>query len=300
VPFDFQRRRVSVLLERDGKTVLLLPGPPREMKPMFVDLVRGPLARFAGGAVVVRRILKTTGRGESQIEEIAQPIYARWSQATPPVQTTILATPGQVELHLSARAASIEQASNVLDAAARELTDALGPAVFATGNARMEEVVGGMLRDRGLWIATAESCTGGLLASRLTDVPGSSDYVERGVVCYSNRAKTDLLGVPEEIIREHGVVSEPVAAAMARGIRERARTDLGVGITGIAGPAGGSEAKPVGTVVIALASAAGVRARTFWFPGDREHVKVFASQAALDMVRRHLIESASSEMKKAE
>jgi nicotinamide-nucleotide amidase len=281
----------GLLFEREGKVIALLPGPPREMKAMFEGLVRGRLVRLAGGSSVFRRVLKTTGRPESQIEEVVQPIYARWASAPTPIRTTILATPGQIELHLAVRAENAERAGAVLDAATEEIAAALGPTLFARDNQRLEEVVGQMLRERALSVATAESCTGGLLASRLTDVPGSSDYVERGVICYSNRAKAELLGVPEAMIREHGAVSEPVGLAMARGIRERARTDLGVGITGIAGPAGGTPAKPVGTVVVALAWAGGERVRTLWFPGDREQVKFHASQAALDMVRRHLLKA---------
>jgi nicotinamide-nucleotide amidase len=281
----------GLLFEREGKVIALLPGPPREMKAMFEGLVRGRLVRLAGGSSVFRRVLKTTGRPESQIEEVVQPIYARWASAPTPIQTTILATPGQIELHLAVRAENAERAGAVLDAATEEIAAALGPTLFARDNRRLEEVVGQMLRERALAVATAESCTGGLLASRLTDVPGSSDYVERGVICYSNRAKAELLGVPEAMIREHGAVSEPVGLAMARGIRERARTDLGVGITGIAGPTGGTPAKPVGTVVVALAWAGGERVRTLWFPGDREQVKFHASQAALDMVRRHLLKA---------
>lgn len=283
----------GLLIDRAGKTIVLLPGPPREMKPMVDALVRGRLAAFAGAGRVVRRVLKTTGRGESLIEEVVQPIYARWAHADLPVRTTILATPGSVELHLAVSADSVERARGVLDAATEEIAAALGPTLYAKDNERLEEVVGAMLRERGLWIATAESCTGGLLASRLTDVPGSSDYVERGVICYSNRAKTELLAVPDALIREHGAVSEPVGLAMAGGVRDLSRTDLGVAITGIAGPSGGTAEKPVGTVVVALAWAGGQRARTMWFPGDREHVKFFASQAALDVVRRYLLGVAS-------
>lgn len=279
----------GLLLEREGKLIVLLPGPPHEMKAMLDRLVHERLAGLCGGTILVRRVLKTTGRPESQIEEVVQPIYARWAEAPTPIRTTILAAPGQIELHLAVRAEDADQARVVLDAATAEIAAALGPDLFAVGDHPLEEVVGTMLRERGLWIATAESCTGGLLASRLTDVPGSSEYVERGVVCYSNRAKTELLGVPEAMIREHGAVSEPVAIAMAAGIRERAGSDLGVGVTGIAGPSGGTTTKPAGTVVVAIAWTGGNRVRTLWFPGGRGQVKFHASQAALDMVRRHLL-----------
>jgi PncC family amidohydrolase len=148
--------------------------------------------------------------------------------------------------------------------------------------------VGEALAARGLWIAAAESCTGGLVTSRLTDVAGSSRYVGASIVAYANEAKTSFLGVSADVIAAHGAVSEPVARAMAEGIRSRAPADLGLGITGIAGPTGGTPEKPVGTVAIALASADGISGRTFRFFGDREQVKFQASQAALDMVRRHL------------
>jgi nicotinamide-nucleotide amidase len=279
----------GLVIVHDRRLVVLLPGPPRELKPMVERVVRDHLAPFAGAFRLVRRVLRTTGRPESQVDEVVAPIYTRWAAWPTPIQTTILASPGQIELHLAVRAPDQAQAERVLDEATREAAEALGPTLFAIGNRRLEEVVGDLLRRQRLTISTAESCTGGLLASRLTDVAGSSDYVERGVVCYSNRAKTELLGVPDELILEHGAVSEAVAAAMARGIRERAGTDLGVGITGIAGPGGGSAAKPVGTVVIALAWAGGEVVVRSWFPGEREQVKYFSSQAALDMVRRHLM-----------
>jgi nicotinamide-nucleotide amidase len=278
----------GLLLERAGKTMLLLPGPPREMKPMLDAFVRERLAH-AGGAVIYRRVLKTTGRPESQIDEIAHPIYEQWANAPRPIRTTILATPGQIELHLTLLADDPELARSALDQATAELAAVLGPTLFATDGRRLEEVVGDMLRERSLSIATAESCTGGLLCSRLTDVPGSSAYVERGVVCYSNRSKVEMLGVPDEVIRDHGAVSEPVGIAMAQGIRHRAATAIGVGITGIAGPTGGTPAKPVGTVVVAIAWAGGDQVRTSWFPGDRDQVRAHAAQAALDMVRRHLM-----------
>jgi nicotinamide-nucleotide amidase len=164
----------------------------------------------------------------------------------------------------------------------------LGPDVYSTDGRSLEAVVGDLLVERGLHIGVGESCTGGLIASRLTDVPGSSRYVDQAVVVYSNDAKTALLGVPADLLREHGAVSEPVAVAMAEGIKTRARADVGVGVTGIAGPTGGSAEKPVGTVVVSVVTESDRRVRTFRFFGDRELVKFQASQAALDMVRRLL------------
>ena len=169
------------------------------------------------------------------------------------------------------------------------LAGVLGANLASTDGRSLEHVVGALLADRGWWIALAESCTGGLTASRLTDIAGSSAYVERGVVTYSNRAKTELLGVPEALLVEHGAVSEPVATAMAQGIRARAGVDIGVGITGIAGPGGGTETKPVGMVCVAVDGPSGSRVTTQRFPGARTQVKTFASGSALDMIRRYLI-----------
>ena len=177
-----------------------------------------------------------------------------------------------------------------LDHAVAELAGALGPDLVSTDGAVLEAVVGDLLRARGWWVAFAESCTGGLATSRMTDVPGSSAYVERSVVVYSNRAKIELLGVPEQLIADHGAVSEPVALAMAAGIRKRAGVNIGIGITGIAGPGGGSEHKPVGTVCIAVDGGEG-KVRTFRFPGGREMVKAMSANWAIDMLRRYLIKS---------
>ena len=175
-----------------------------------------------------------------------------------------------------------------LAAAAAQVVSVLGPDVFSTSGEDLEAVVGGELAARGLRLAVAESCTGGLITSRLTDVPGSSRYVERGIVAYTNQAKVELLGVPAALIDAHGAVSEPVAVAMAEGIRACARVDIGVGVTGVAGPGGGTPAKPVGTVAIAAVAPGVSRSRVFRFHGERAQVKFQASQAALDIVRRML------------
>ena len=276
-------------IEHDGRLIALLPGPPREMQPMFDEWCAATLAMRAGGARIHKAMLFVAGRGESHVEEIAQPIYSKWMRETPPIETTILAMPGQVELHLMVRSEQETDAPARLGAAREELVAALGADVFSTDGRSMEEVVGATLRERELTIAAAESCTGGLLLSRLTDIAGSSDYVLGGAVTYSNALKTTLAGVPPSLIDAHGAVSEPVAVALAEGVRERTGASLGLGITGIAGPGGGTSEKPVGTVAIALCgSDIETRVRTFSFFGGRPQVKFQATQAALDMVRRGL------------
>jgi nicotinamide-nucleotide amidase len=195
-----------------------------------------------------------------------------------------------VDLHLSVRAAA-DVAREVLDRAAGQVTEILGSHVYSVDGGSLEETVGEALAARSLRLAVAESCTGGLIASRLTDVPGSSRYLEEGVVAYANHAKMSLLSVPETLLAEHGAVSEAVARAMAEGIRQHAGADVGLGVTGIAGPGGGSAEKPVGSVAIAVTGRGPdeARSRLFRFPGERDRVKFQASQAALDMVRRMVL-----------
>jgi nicotinamide-nucleotide amidase len=276
-------------MDEGERIVLLLPGPPRELRPILSALVDGPLRERSAGAALVRRIIRIAGRIESQTDEALQPLYRAWERQTPPVAATILAALGQIEVHLSARASTREMAERALDAAVREAGEVLGDDAFSTDGRQLQEVVGDLLAQRGLRIAVAESCTGGLVTSRLTDVPGSSRYVERAVVTYANDAKIHLLGVPREMLEEHGAVSEPVAMAMAGGIRANAGVEIGVGVTGIAGPGGGSPEKPVGTVAIAAIAQSATRSRVFRFHGEREQIKFQASQAALDMVRRMLL-----------
>lgn len=275
-------------LTHDGAVIVLLPGPPREMKPMMAGEVRSRLLALAGDTRLHRRLVRVSGKGESAVEEVVQPIYSRWLAQDPRIETTILAGLGQVELHLVLQSTDAARAALVLAVAVAELTAALGQDVVSTDGRGLEAVVGDLLRARGWSVALAESCTGGLATSRLTDVPGSSDYVERSVVAYSNQAKVELLGVPVALIQQHGAVSEAVAVAMAEGIRDRAGVNVGVGITGIAGPGGGSDDKPVGTVCIAVAGAR-TEVRTFRFPGGREMVKAMSANWAIDLLRRQLL-----------
>jgi competence/damage-inducible protein CinA-like protein len=272
-------------VEAGEKVVLMLPGPPKELQPMVDALARSRLLQRSGGRRLRRRVIKITGRTESHVDEVAHPIYATFEQRPVPIQTTILASPGQIELRLAAQGNDVDAMDRALDAAVTELADRLAPAVFSVDGRGLEEVVGALLRDRGETIAVAESCTGGLILARLTDVPGSSAWVRGGVMAYANDVKVEQLGVPPDLMAAHGAVSEPVAEAMADGVRARLHAHVGVSVTGIAGPTGGSEAKPVGTVVIAV-SGASPSVRTFRFPGDRQTVRRHATQAALDMVRR--------------
>jgi nicotinamide-nucleotide amidase len=277
-------------MEHGDQVLLLLPGPPRELKPMMLAVADGLLRERAAGVALVRRIVRIAGRIESQAEELLRPLYREWEEWPHPVSATILAALGQLELHLSVRGPQRAEAERVVQEAVARVQDVFGADVFSVDGRTLEQVAGEMLAERQLTIAVAESCTGGLITSRLTDVAGSSRYVERGVVTYSNEAKTELLGVPAELIAEHGAVSEAVALSMADGIRGRARVGVGVGVTGIAGPGGGTDDKPVGTVAVAVMTAGATRSRLFRFLGEREQVKFQASQAALDMVRRIMLE----------
>ena len=220
--------------------LLLLPGPPREMAPMLVDALERHVAPRWGVTARRHRVVIVAGRSESWVDEQLQPIYGPWSLESPPVATTILASLGIVEVHLSASGGATANLDARLETAVSALTAPLGADVVSVDGRGLEQAVGDALVRRGWRIGVAESCTGGLITSRLTDVPGSSAYVDRGVVVYSNAAKSDLLGVPAALLEAHGAVSEPVATAMASGLRAASGVDLAVATTGIAGPGGGS------------------------------------------------------------
>ena len=278
-------------IERQGTSVALLPGPPREMTPMLEALIAERLQPRSGGAGLFRRVLKITGRSESDVDARAQPVYSTWLTAPIPIATTILAVMGQIELHLTATAPNRHDGEAALESAVQQLREALGPIVYSLDGRPLEAVIGDLLRAKRLTVSVAESCSGGLLASRITDVPGSSDYFDRGAVCYSNRAKEEWLGVPGALIAAHGAVSEPVASSMADGIAERSGSHVGIGITGIAGPGGGTPEKPVGTVVIAVTAPSAKQVRTFQFLGGRDMVKFQSAQAAMNMLRLMLLDA---------
>jgi nicotinamide-nucleotide amidase len=277
-------------LEVGDRVVVLLPGPPRELEPMFAALAQERLSSRAAPERLYRRVLRVAGRGESHVEEMVQPVYDRWRRAQPPVGTTVLASPGLVELHLSTRSASQDAAQDALDAATDELAAVLGNHVFSTDGRSLPEVVGELLHKDGFRVAIGESCTGGLVTARLVDIPGSSRYVETGVIAYSNEIKRTVLGVDPVLLQRHGAVSEAVAVAMAEGARRVGATDIGIGVTGVAGPDGGSDEKPVGTVCVGVVGPGRAQeARTSMFPGDRAMVRRLATQTALDLLRRVLL-----------
>jgi len=278
-------------LEDKGRMVALLPGPPRELKPLFLEQVLPRLQRQAGNTRMYHRELRITGLGESHVEERIRPIYTRYKE----VHTTILATPGEIQIHLRRWSEEPVEVNGQLDEIVRSFELALGDRIFAHSATPLEEVVAQLLIDNHASISAAESCTGGLLAERLTRIPGSSNYFLGGLVCYSNETKTAWAGVPAELIAAKGAVSSEVAIALAEGVRRNVGSSLGVGITGIAGPGGGTEEKPVGTVHIAVAGQSGVKEKMVHLAGDREAIRFYASQLGLDMVRMHFLYSASAQ-----
>jgi nicotinamide-nucleotide amidase len=272
-------------LETGRHRLVLLPGPPREVLPMFEREVKPRLAGLGRG-FSVRREIRLTGLGESAMEIRLKPVYA----AVPPAVTvTTLACPGDLAIHLTyAGGGPRPTAEALLDELEKAITKALGPWIYGRNGERLEDVVGALLRAQGRTIACAESCTGGLIGHRLTDIPGSSEYFLESAVVYGNRSKIRRLGVPAALIDRHGAVSAPVARAMARGIRETAGADIGVAVTGVAGPGGGTARKPVGLVYIALARERGTTVARNIFLGGRAQIKFQSSQKALDLVRKIL------------
>jgi nicotinamide-nucleotide amidase len=272
-------------IEHGGRLLVLLPGPPGEMEPLFAEHVLPLVRARAGARVIRRRVLRIAAMGESDVDQLAAPVYRAFDNP----KTTILGAAGQVELHLVGEGASEAEAESRIDVLAQALRQALPGRIYSEDGRELPQVVLALLGGRGLSLALADSCTGGLLSARLTDVPGASAVLERALVTYSNRAKTEELGVEASRLEAHGAVSGEVAAAMAEGARRVAGADVGVGITGIAGPDGGTDDKPVGLVFVALDGAAGTRVRRNLFPGGRERVRYQSTQVALEMLRRGLL-----------
>lgn len=275
----------GIKIEHEGKLIVLLPGPPRENQPMFNDYVMPDLERLSRGVRIAKRVLKVTGLGESALDDMVAPIYKEYTNPS----TTILFTDSEIEIHLTATADTAARAEEIVDELTDKLEEKLGYYCYSSSGESLEEVVGHRLRLKQLTIATAESCTGGLVAERITRVPGSSDYFIGSVISYTNETKARMLGVPDELIERHGPVSGEVAEEMARGVKARMNATIGLSVTGTAGPGGGTDAVPVGTVYIGLADDVVTSNRRLILPGDRHLIRWRASTAALEMVRRRYL-----------
>jgi len=272
-------------IDEGSPFIAVLPGVPREMRAMYQGGLRPALEeRFGGKMFTRRRVLRTCGMSESAVNQAIQDILR---SEVPIVGLTAKET--GVDVRVIARQSTLEQAQALLDRTEAAIREKLGDAIYGVDGQDLEEMVGALLTQRKLTLGVAESCTGGLISARITNIAGSSGYFERGAVVYSNRAKTEMLGLSPDLLERHGAVSAEVAAALAQGIRQAAGTDLGLAVTGIAGPGGGTDAKPVGLVYLSLSSAQGVKTTEHRFLGDREQVRSKTSQVALDMVRKYLI-----------
>jgi len=271
----------------DGREriILMLPGPPHELMALFEEQCVERLRAKLPAQFIATRVLKVAMMGESACDARVAPIYKKYAD----IQTTILAGAGEIQLHLKTRADSLKAAEERVDQLADEIEEELGDYVFSHQGESLEQIVSYYLQMRNLTLAVAESCTGGLLGERITSISGSSRYFVGGAIVYSNQLKTDFADVPAGLVEQHGAVSREVALALAEGIRKRCKANLGVGITGVAGPTGGTPEKPVGLVFHALASESGTDVLERTFPGDRKRIRWFATQQALDMVRRKLL-----------
>jgi len=271
----------------DGKEriLILLPGPPNELKGLFEGECIARLRSRIPPQHIATRELRIALMPESQVDARLAPIYKTFSD----VQTTILAGAGEIQLHLRCRKESRADAEARVEELVEKIDEEMGDAIFSRKGESLEQIVSYLLQMRGLTLATAESCTGGLLAQRITARSGSSRYFLGGAVVYSNELKTQFANVPKTLIKQHGAVSREVAKALAEGIRQRCVSSFGVGITGVAGPTGGTEQKPVGLVYVALAGEEGTQVVERNFPGDRKRIRWFATQQALEMIRRALL-----------
>ena len=269
-------------IDEGGVSLMLLPGPPHELKAMFLRQCLPRLERKVPRQVIRSLVMRVAGMAESDLDQLIAPVYKKYEN---PV-TTILAAAGDIQVHLRARCSTEADANALLAEVAGPIELLLGDRIYSRNGDSLEVVVGELLRKCHATLAVAESATGGLLAERITQVPGSSDYFLGGFVTYTNRMKADLLGVPEETLAQHGAVSKETAEAMAQGARRRTGATYAISITGVAGPATGNDEAPVGTMYIGLAGASGCQVNHRQFLGDRNRVRVFATQMALDMVRR--------------
>ena len=276
-------------LIKEGKTLLaFFPGVPRELETMVEETILPRLENeWKRETCFQSRTLRLFGISESKVDDLLKDIFENQREIT----LAFLPLFPEINVRITIQKKNNEEACARLAYWEQEISGRLEPYVFGADDDTMEEVVGNLLRKAKATIAVAESCTGGLIGHRLTNIPGSSDYVERVVVVYSNQAKIDLLKVPEEVIRNYGAVSEPAARLMAEGIRKVSGTTLGLSTTGIAGPAGGSPDKPIGTVFISLADGKETATKEYSFAGDRQQIKLMTSEVALNRIRQYLLQN---------
>ena len=275
----------GVILEEGEKTIIHLPGPPHELELMFErSIVPYLIRRFGEQGIIVSRVLRTYGIGESTLEEKIRDFILNQSNPT----IALLARNGEIHVRLTAKGASAMEANELIMRLENQLRQYIDQYIFGVDEESLEIVVGRLLQEKGMTLALAESCTGGLVSSRITDVPGSSVYLTGAIVCYSNQIKIDSVGVPAEILERYGAVSKETACYMAQGIRGKFKTDLGVGITGIAGPGGATATKPVGLVYIAVDGPAGCDCQEYRFFGERTGIKHRTALAALNQLRLYV------------
>ncbi len=270
------------IINFNSKTIVLLPGPPKEMKPMCDYFISNDLIDSNG--VIKSKYIKIFGLGEATLEKKILDLIK--DQSNPTIAT--YCNDGEVTLRVTARARNIEEARRLLNPLISEITVRLGEFIYSINDEKLEEVVVKILKDRGKTIALAESCTGGMISARITDIPGASKVFQQGAVTYSNKSKVNSLGVEEDALIKFGAVSHEVARQMAEGIRRVSGSDLGLSVTGIAGPGGGTESKPVGLVYIGLADEKGVNSWEYKFTGNRDSVRQITVLSALDRIRRSL------------
>jgi nicotinamide-nucleotide amidase len=276
---------ISGKYEGRERIVILLPGPPSELKPLFDEQCFERLRAKLPPAFIATRVLKVAMLGESAVDARVAPIYKRYTD----IQTTILAGAGDIQFNLFKQSDSLAEAEGRVDELAGLIEDELGDALYSSKGESIEQIVGYYLQMRNATLAVAESCTGGMVGARITSIAGSSRYFLGGAIVYSNDLKTKFADVPASVLAKHGAVSSEAAAAMAEGIREKTGATLGLAITGVAGPGGGTVEKPVGLVYLAVGGESGTELVERKFPGDRHRVQMLATQQGLDLVRRRLM-----------
>lgn len=276
----------AMILEKEGKVIVSLPGVPLEMKNLLSEQIIPFLEKnFPNLEHIQSRIIRTSGLGESNLNDMIKDFII----SNQKLNIGIYASPEDIKIQLNALAKTAEGTKNILDEATRQLKVILGDYIFGYDNESLEEVTGNLLRRKKLSLAVAESCTGGMLGETLTIVPGSSDYFKGGIISYDGEIKEKLLGVPHTLLTRFGEVSEPVAKAMAEGVRKNCNSDVGLSITGIAGPTGGSQEKPVGLVYIGLADAGQTLVQKHYFHNGRQAIRLRSVRRALNMLRLHII-----------